>query len=302
MRANRLALVLACALTMGAQAQPARNTPPESVTVTALKNVPPEVISKFIQSFAAPTAIVGKLARWQAGICPVAVGLRPSAIRFLLQRLRDNAARVGAPVDARANCKPNIEIVFTTAPQDLLDNVRKKNPGYLGFSRRSAETARLAIVTHPIQAWYTTARKDILGRMALDSAMNVGVGDEQDMAISYAMGSVYGFRVRDGLSSELYHVIIVIDPNKVQAREMGAVADYVSMLSLSQIASLYQCQQQLPSIINMMVPGCAAVEAQLTPSDVAFLQGVYKMPRDYALSVQKAGIVNEMRQAFEARD
>jgi hypothetical protein len=304
MRANRVVLALACALVLSAsaQAQPDRNAPPESVTVTALKNVPPEVISKFIQTFAAPTAVIGKLARWQTGICPVAVGLRPSAIAFLLERLRDNAARVGAPVDARANCNPNIEIVFTTTPQGLLNNVRKKNPGYLGYTRRSAEADRLAIVIHPIQAWYTTARKDILGRASLDSALTVAAEDETGMAMSFAMGSSYGFRVRDGRSSELYHVIIVIDPNKVLDREMGGVADYISMLALSQVASLDHCQQQLPSIINMMVKGCATPATELTPSDTAFLQGLYKMPRDYALSVQKAGIGNEMRRAFQAQD
>lgn len=302
--AGLIAILLVAVWLMHApvQAQPGRNAPPESVTVTALKSVPPEVISKFIQTFAAPTAVIGKLARWQTGICPVAVGLRPTAIQFLLQRLRDNAARAGAPIDARANCAANIEIVFTTTPQGLLNNVRKKNPGYLGYSRRSAEADRLAIVTHPIQAWYTTARKDILGRMSLDSAMTVAAEDEGDLAISFAMGSSYGFRVRDGRSSELYHVIIVIDPNKVLDREMGGVADYISMLALSQIASLDHCQQQLPSIINMMIRGCAAPATELTPSDTAFLQGLYKMPRDYALSMQKAGIGNEMRRVFQAQD
>jgi hypothetical protein len=282
------------------QAQSVR--PSDSVTVTALKDVPPDVIQNFIQTFAAPTAVIGKLARWETGICPVAVGLRPSAIQFLLQRLRDNAALVGAPVSERANCKANIEIVFTTTPQALLDNVRQKNPGYLGYSRRNAEADRLAMVIHPIQAWYTTARKDIQGRAVLDSALTVGAQDETDMAISLAMGTTYGFRVRDGLSSELYHIIIAIDPNKVLDREMGGVADYISMLALSQIASLDHCQQQLPSIINMMIPDCAATATALTPSDTAFLQGLYRMPRDYALSVQKAGIGNEMRRAFQARD
>jgi hypothetical protein len=282
------------------QAQPVR--PSDSITVTALKDVPPEVVQDFIQTFAAPTAVIGKLARWETEICPVAVGLRPSAIQFLLQRLRDNAARAGAPVDARSNCKANIEIVFTTTPQALLDNVRQKNPGYLGYSRRGVETDRLAMVTHPIQAWYTTARKDILGRMGLDSALTVGMGDDQDMAISFAMGNTYGFRVRDGRSSELYHVIIAIDPGKILNREMGSVADYISMLALTQIASLDHCQQQLASIINMMVPDCAATATALTPSDAAFLQGLYRMPRDYALSVQKAGIGNEMRRAFQAQD
>jgi hypothetical protein len=281
-----------------ALAQPVR-APTESVIVTAPKDVPPEVIDHFIESFAAPTQLLGKLSRWETGICPVAVGLRPAAIKFITQRLRDTARKVGAPVNDRPHCRPNIEIVFTTTPQGLLDNVRKDHVIYLGYSSSSAQADRLAIVNHPIQAWYTTATKDISGIAKVDSARTVGLGDQTGFAdtLLSGMGNVTGFHMRDGRTSALYHVIIAVDPAKLADREIGGVADYISFLALSQLTSLDHCQQ-LPSVMNMFVPGCAAMAGEMTQSDLAFLRGLYKMSLDGNLRMQEDGIGHEMKAAF----
>jgi hypothetical protein len=138
--------VLLLAGAFGALAQPAK-APVESVTVTGMR-ARDEQIKSFVKSFAAPTYLLGKLSRWETGICPIAAGLRPAALRFIVQRLRDTARNVGAPVNDRPGCRPNIEIVFTTTPQDLLDHVRKDHAIYLGYSRNSAEADRMAIVLH----------------------------------------------------------------------------------------------------------------------------------------------------------
>jgi hypothetical protein len=287
---RRIAILLLAGLT-GAVAQPAK-LPVESVTVTG-ERAHEEQIKRFVESFAAPTYLLGKLARWETGICPVAVGLRPAAIQFLVQRLRENAKRVGAPVNDRPDCRPNIEIVFTTTPQDLLNNVRKDHAVYLGFSRNGTEADKLAIVLHPIQAWYTTASKDIVGTTKIDKSRTVGL-ELEDLQIALAMGTVTGLHTRDGRRSTLYHVIIAIDPAKMAEHEIGGIADYVSFLALSPVASLDRCQQ-LPSVMNMLVPGCAAAASEMTPNDMAFLQGLYKMTLDGNLGLQKEGISHEMK-------
>src|SRR3954465_10015092 len=115
-----IAILLFAGLT-GAVAQPAT----ESVTVTA-ERARDEQIKSFIQSRAAPAERVGRIARWESGICPIAVGLRPEFLKFVVQRVRQVAADAGAPVRARLSCKPNIEIVFTSAPQALVDNIRTR--------------------------------------------------------------------------------------------------------------------------------------------------------------------------------
>ncbi|HEX4272032.1 MAG TPA: hypothetical protein VHZ32_11625 [Rhizomicrobium sp.] len=289
----RTAIFLFLAVSViGAAAQPAT----ESVTVTG-ERLRDEQIKGFVQSFAAPTQLLGKLSRWDTGICPVAVGLRPAAIRFILQRLRDTAAKVGAPVNGKPDCRPNIEIVFTTTPQGLLNNIRKDHEVFLGYASNHAQADRLAMVLRPIQAWYTTASKDISGTVKIDSARTVGLGDPDDFAFTLGMANVTGLHARDGRTSTLYHVIIAVDPAKLADHEIGGVADYISFLALSQLSSLDRCQP-LASIMNLLVPGCAVTADEATPNDLAFLRGLYKMSLDSNLGIQEDGIRSEMRGAL----
>jgi hypothetical protein len=291
-----LVLTVCIVATGAALAQP---RPGDSVTVTGAKDR--ETINRFIETFAAPTYVLGKLSRWERGVCPVAVGLRPAAVKFVVERLRATALEVGAPVNERRNCTPNIEIVVTTSPQGLMDNVRRKHAAYLGYASTLSKADKLAIVTHPIQAWYTTAGKDVRGRVKIDNARTIGLGDSNELAAAIGFGgNVTGMHIQDGRASTLYHVIIAVDPAKLLEHEIGGVADYISFLALSQLASLDRCQQ-LASIVNMMVPNCPAVAREMTQNDLAFLRGLYRMPLDSNLRMQKDWIGYEMTKALQGR-
>jgi len=294
MRRVAIALLL---LSMTLSAAPAQEPakPPESVTVTGLKDVPPQVIDRFIDSYAAPTYLLDKMSRWEDGICPIVAGLRPSAVSFILERVKENAARVGAPVNGRANCRTNIEIIFTTTPQGLLDTVRRKYDGLLGYHSSSAQADKLAVVKRDIQAWYTTATKDIAGRVKVDNARSIGLGDANELAAALEFGGNSKLsHLGDGRRSVLYNGIVAINPDKLADREIGGLADYISVVALSQLTSLDRCQS-LPSIVNMLVPNCAAGADAMTPSDLAFLRGLYRMRADSTLRMQKDFIAYEMR-------
>ena len=217
----------------------------------------PATVRRFVETFTAPTRITGKIARWEVGVCPVTVGLKPDFAKYISQRVRDVAAQVGAPVDADAACKPNIEIVFTTKPQALADKVRKDHPGYLGYHDNAEQLAELATITRPIQAWYTNATMDLRGKMEIDSA-KPAMGLEIwlpcprtpgvcRMDLPYAAASaVTGSRaLGDGLRSTFHHVIIVADPTKLLDHEIGTLADYIAMLALTQFRR-WMCAKTWP--------------------------------------------------------
>jgi hypothetical protein len=300
-------LLIAC--TAGATAQPAR-APTENVTVTGTRSQ--EVLENFVESFAAPTRMTGKIARWEDGICPVTVGLRLAATRFVTQRVRDIAAKVGAPVNGQESCKPNIEIVFTTSPQPLLDNIRKNDEAFLGYADNSAQRDKLATVVRPIQAWYTTATKDLRGNTHVDTSKVAGIGTAVEvpcdlctsgkMTLYYAAsaGSVTGSRLGDGMRSDFYHIIIVADPQKLVEYEVGPLADYIAMLALTQLNSLDTCQQ-LPSIVNLLAAGCERKVDALTDNDIAYLRGLYKMSPGRTLRMQQDEIAYGMEKGLEGR-
>ena len=281
-------------------------TSPESVTVSGTKSR--EMLQGFVHSFAAPTRMTGKMARWGSGICPVTVGLPAGFAKFITQGLKEIASQVGAPVNARTGCTPNIAIVFTTVPQKLVDDIARKKPGLLGYYDNSDQLKKLATVTHPIQAWYMTASRDVRGKLLVDGARTVGTGLEISyecpppmvgicslhLSDAQAM-DVTGSRLGDGVRSELYNVIIIADRGKLVNYAMGSLSDYIAMLALTQIMSLDSCQQ-LSSIVNMLAEGCARKAEALTQNDKAYLHGLYKAAPDQTLGTQQDQISYQMEQ------
>jgi hypothetical protein len=250
-----------------------------------------------VHSFAAPTYLIGKIGRWEEGICPITVGLRPAATRLVTKRVRAAAALVGAPVDARASCKPNLQILFSSHPQILLDNVRDNSPEFLGYYRNNAELKALATVTHPIQAWYMTATKDFHGQTVIDSSKPEGPGLEIGRGFFFPNAHaavVSGSRLGDGLHATFYRVTIVVDPDRLVEYELGSLADYIAMLSLTQLSAQGTCQQ-LPSIVNLLAAGCANKADMLTDNDLAYLRGLYKMSPNLTLRSQQDEIAYQMQ-------
>ena len=302
-----IAILALLAAGLGAAAQP--RAPMESVTVTGTRSH--QVIENFVASLAAPARLTGKIARWEDGVCPLTVGLRPGAAKFITQRVRSIAAMVGAPVNNSAACKPNIEIVFTTKPQALLDNIARKQEVFLGYADTSAQRKTLATVTRPIQAWYTTATKDLRGQEEVDNAKGGGaelaISDSQNpgsivtMAMPYAHGrNITGSRLGDGLRSTFYHIIIVADPSKLVDYEIGTLADYIALLALTQLHAPDTCQQ-LSSIVNLLAPDCEPKTNALTDNDIGYLRGLYKMSPDRTLRVQQDEVAYQMGQALDGR-
>jgi hypothetical protein len=109
--------------------------------------------------------------------------------------------------------------------------------------------------------------------------------------------SVTGNRVSDGMRSALYHVLIVVDPGKLQDNEIGPLADYIAMLALTQLNSLDVCQQ-LPSIVNILAPGCERKPNGITEDDLAYLRGLYQMSPEKSLVVQRNEIADRMTETM----
>ena len=89
------------------------------------------------------------------------------------------------------------------------------------------------------------------------------------------------------------------DPGKLGDHEMGAIADAVAMLSLSQPATQTACHK-LPSIANLATAGCGTPLTAMSKSDSAYLTGLYKINPGSSLNTQKNAIAFEMRKALAA--
>jgi hypothetical protein len=273
-------------LTAGAMRASAETAaPPESVTISATRLR--EIFHKFEDVFVSPTPIGGKIARWQRPICPVVVGQASNFTRFIAQHVKYVALAAGARVNTEASCKPNIEIVFTTTPQTLLDSVHKKEPVYLGYAETNAQLERLATVTRPVQAWYTTETEDWNGRRQVDSVL--WLMPDRDPMFDVPNFASSGSRINEGGRSGFNHILIVIDSTKLAGQRIVPLADYVSMLALTQFNSLDACQE-LPSIVSMLAVRCEHAPDGLTKYDLAYLQGLYHMTTGRNMVAQRGEI------------
>ena len=267
----------------------------ENVIVTEPRLRTERALDSFVISHAKQTALVGKIARWKTGICPLTIGLPEKFSHYISQRILRVALDTGAPLSKDEPCRPNVLVLATPEPQKLLDFVRAKRPALLGFHYRP-QAERIATMKLPIQGWYSTATEDFDGFVMADlPSGDLGYG------VMSAFGNiprlrVSGSRTGDGLKSEFTTAIIVVDTTKIAGQEVGPLADYVAMLALSQ-GQYYDSCQNLPTITNLMAADCAPEmkPTAITDVDMTYLRGLYKMAPDGNYQGERGSIAYEMK-------
>jgi hypothetical protein len=294
-------LLLGIGLASPALAQGENRPPPsESVTVTGSKTPPDKILHDFIVSYTRPSPASGKVARWHGGVFPGVTGLPASWNASVVARVREIASLAGAPV-AAADCRPNIDIVFTKNPQTLLDEVRAAKSWLLGY-HDLAQEKKLATVSHALQAWYMTQTVDAQGGIYTDDKLHpegvyLGGAYFPNAHVEYWSGNHLG----DERRSELMHVLVVVDLAKVDGIHLSAVTDYVGMLSLAQTSAFDACQP-VTSIANLTAPQCDAKLKTDTISgqDLAYLRALYSIDLHDSMIEQQGKIAYEMKKNLAA--
>ncbi|HTT97356.1 MAG TPA: hypothetical protein VMF58_04865 [Rhizomicrobium sp.] len=277
------------ALTVCGGAFAADNTAAETVVVTASKVDAATLNNLSSQYVDASTALspIKQVARWRAPVCPSVQGLPPAFNKFVADRIQAVALKVGAPYEA--SCKPNIEVMFTPETQKMANQVAEKTPWLFG-TKLSTSAAKLATVSHPIQAWYVTATVDPSGQQRTDDPSDpVGV-----------MGNnrkIDGSRLGAKKASVLENVVIIADAGKLAGHDVGTVADYIALLALSQVQANDGCAA-LPSVADAMASACSKQPApdSITNVDVAFLKGLYATQPDALGTIARADIARRVSQ------
>ena len=273
------------------------NPPVETVIVTAptwLGDHPQTVIHAFVKSYAMAAPISDEISRWKRGICPVTHGLsKEEYSQFVTARIKEVAQEVGAPVE-ESPCRTNIDVIFTDKPQDFLDQVRKEGGASL-LGPRPSQAVTVGTMRYAIQAWYATGTRDTNGVLLGDDEDNVFGSGIKNLPTRAVMGSL----LRTDLHSELTHIYIIADASKTQNYLLGAIADYVAVLALSQTQSFEACKS-IPSITNLISPNCDAdlKPTAITDTDMAFLKAVYTMDPGASLLEQQTYISDEIAKSL----
>ncbi len=292
--------------TQGTQPQPL-----SEVTVTAPRPPTPEelagnAVPDFIHRHAAPTVVTEQLARWgigrDPGICPLTTGFSPSFNDFVSARILAVAAAVGAPTQPTGRCsRHNVYVVFATEPAKALDGMVKQDSRVLGF-HYPQQARSLERITHPIQGWYVTTTHGAYGDESIDEAEPLLPLETSILDQGKVPAGLPGSRLCSSISSGIVNVIIVADANNMVGRPIGAIADYVAVLALTQAFASERCGT-LPSILDMMTPNCDDRDklTGITAGDLAFLRALYKTDLETVLPIERSDIHNSMMRQFDRR-
>jgi hypothetical protein len=306
-----LAALILAVPSMRADAQTNAPPPLPEVTVTAPRPPTPEelagdAVSHFVRGHAAPAAETGQLARWGIGrgmgICPLTVGLSPRFNDFVSARILAVAASVGAPVQTAGCSKHNVYISFATDPGKALDAMVRQDSRILGF-HYPHQTRDLEAIRRPIQGWYVTTTRGWHGDETIDEAEPLLPQETSILNQGKHPAGRPGSRMSSSLSSGIVNVVIVVDVNRIVGRPIGAIADYIAVLTLTQASASERCGT-LPSILDMMLPNCEAGEklTGVTAGDLAFLRALYEADLEAILSLERSSIDADMMRRFELGD
>jgi hypothetical protein len=296
-----------CAQTSDDQ-EPANRKTPETVIVTGQKSAQDvdTIVSQFIDVHAAKNRKTGQYMREARPICPVTLGLPPAFNAFVTARVRAVAVQVGAKTADPATCVPNVEILFTSEPEAVVKSLAQRTNGVILGTHYVHEAQRLMTITHPIQGWYVTGSRydesSIAPVSTVDRQGNSKPADDKQPAVDDAYWNapertLLGSKIPMRRVSAIANVLIVADATKVAGEEIGPIADYIAMLSLSQPNSLDACNA-FPSILDLMASGCDghAKPKALTGSDMAYLKGLYADDLGAVnVSTQKDNIASGMK-------
>jgi hypothetical protein len=211
-----------------------------------------------------------------------------------------------------------------------MDDIAANHEELLG-PHEKAQIKDVSKVRHPVQAWYATGTRDAKGVWQADTTLTTPYCDGIDNNTLEMSGGALvgggarvnpqryqavlgdwqrycnrqystGSRVRNGITSEFAAVTIVASLDTVNYHELGALADYIALLALSQTEAFDSCQK-METIANLLIPGCDVNNriSGLTPGDIAYLKALYHADAGGNLVAQQAAITSEMKKTLNAR-
>ena len=235
-------------------------------------------ITKFV-SGGVVTYSNDSLERWNQPICPLVAGLPSRPAEFIRARVSEVARDSHAPLGAE-HCNPNLVVVITNDPDQLIEKWYRRFPGLFDTCNGLGPVKQFLHSRQPVRVFYnakfTSAGGPSAGDLILDG-VNIPVPSD------CLSTSTVGTYLHRGRVHELTSVIIVVDGRQTTAINMGQLADYIAMIGLAQIR-VQADTGTAPSILHLF-QGSDPQPPGLSPWDEAFLHSLYTTEQSSVLEV-----------------
>lgn len=211
-----------------------------------------------------------RLARWRSTVCVGVTGLDAAYAQFLVDRVSAVAASVGLdPGDP--GCRADVLIAFTRDPDALAQAwVAQEPETFQPFVRGQGQLGREALrrfqaTDAPVRWWHVSDTVNAQSGLRITRVK----GEE----LEYPVNQLNTPSLIQSASRErLLNIIIIVDADQVGAVSFGSLADYLTLLSLTQ-ADAEAETAGLDTVLNLF---STQPTARLSAWDIDYLQSLYR--------------------------
>jgi hypothetical protein len=251
----------------------------QEVTVTAHRVELAKRVSHFVNQIAATENGAEGLARWQKpSVCPLVSGLPQQDGEFILERISQIAHAAGVPL-ADEHCRPNLYILVTDQPEDLLRAMEKRNRAFtFGYDASSGsfpptQTSQGVVdefikTPRAVKVWYNSYEKDAWGN-PIPYCRLVG-GDYVQCPPAFAGGTRAMFSTKWAISS----AFVIVDQKQLHQVKLGQLADYIAMSGFAKLKPNARLAGA-PTILTLFNGAPETAPTGMTDWDQSFLKSLY---------------------------
>jgi hypothetical protein len=250
-------------------------------------------LSQFVNQIAASENGGEGLARCEVPpACPLVSGLPRQGGEFILERLSQIAHAAGVPL-ADEHCHPNLYILVTSQPEDLLKGMEKRNRAYtFGYDTSfypPVETPAGVVdefirTPRAVRVWYSSSAKDAWGNpLAYCQAQEIipmcaleSHTAACDSNVWYRCGTAIAGGSHLVLNTvwTFSRVFVIVDQTRLQAVTAGQLADYVAMSGFAKLKPDAHLDDA-PTILKLFDGAPQAAPTGMTEWDQTFLKALY---------------------------
>ena len=261
-------------------------------------------VRSFVSELPTPVGRGRIMPRWNGPLCLGVAGMQAEQARVMNNRIGLVAHAVGVTV-REPECSPNVLIFFTENADGFASQLAGRTSlvsgdGQSGNSLGGDALREFAETPRAVRWWHVSVtaadgftagrdRQSSAHRDQVQSAVdpNEQTEEAQERERDQQAAGAYTnsvrvrnmSRLRGGVTENLARVIIVIDANKVRNVDVGALSDYVAMVTLAQINASADVVSQ-PSILNLFSDSAEFRADRLTSWDAEYLEGLYRSAED----------------------
>lgn len=262
----------------------------QEVIVTAQRAKLADRLTAFVSKISGPQ-FDGGLPLWGRPVCPRVSGLAQEEGEFIVGRVSD-IARAGRVSLAGGKCRPNLYILVTRQPQELLKTMMAtQNLKFtFGISYEPMDGTPI-VASHLVIDDFISKRGPV--RVLYRDAPIAPSGVHPVVRAAKVGPITYSGDTWTGNSSwYLFRVFVIVDASQLKGVTLGQLADYAALVGLTEIKPV-DSLADAPTILQLFNDSPEAAPAGMTDWDQAFLKSLYTT-RQHKPAQQRWHVVQAM--------